>query len=152
MAGGALAAVLAVSPAMMPANAAGKSEAWAGDMPFLGWPDPVDAAVSALTLHYLNTRIYRGVECKPELVEEYVFVRCYPIMTEVVGGIYVVTDAFDEVSILPLNGKAKTHLRNRRYVTDVENDIINVLDISDQAVLDVQLAAPLSAAIKAFGK
>ena len=149
---GALAAIISTCSVFGPANATDKPGAWSGDMPFFGWPEPIDNAVDALTLYYLNAKIYRAVDCDPELVEGYVFVRCFSVGHNIMGGIFVLTNAFDDVSTLPLNGKAKTHLRDRNYVTDVDNQRINILSVENQAALDVQIAAPLSAAIEAFGR
>lgn len=86
--------------------------------------DTASAVSQALNLPYM--KIYRGAPCEPKEIESRWYIRCAP--KEVTGGIWAISKG---PTLVPMNGKAKTHAENLSDVILANGEIVPVKEWKD---------------------
>lgn len=85
--------------------------------------DKPDCSISevkdALTLYYINTRIYPHFDCEAEKINDNWFIFCHPLMAKI-GGLYLVKfDKNCNYTLYAVNGKAKQHAKRGLNAKDI---------------------------------
>lgn len=90
--------------------------------------EKIHTAVTALELFYINSKIYYPVDCDYEKFQEEYYVFCQGSPRSGFGGLYWLAGDTGELEIVPVNGKARTHIESISEIEAEDGTYVKVTD------------------------